>query len=99
MENHDFHLAHENPPSTSVIEGLTFSRLFNQFGPLVPVEDAWKVLYFPTRDSFNRAILKGRLPLRVIRPSGRRVGFLATADVAAYLATLATDTVEESSTM
>ena len=99
VKHHDFHSTDEISSPASVIEVLTFNRLFDQYGPLLQVDDAWKLLHFPTRDSFNRAILKGRLPLRVIRPPGRRVGFLATADVAAYLATLATDAVEEDSTM
>lgn len=99
VKRHDFHSANKAPSPAAVIEVLTFNRLFHQFGPLLPVEDAWKLLHFPTRDSFNRAILKGRLPLRLIRPPGRRVGFLATVAVAAYLATLATDAVEEDSTM
>lgn len=99
MKHHDFHSIRRDSSLVSVIETRTFDRLFDQFGPLLPVEDAWKLLHFPTRDSFNRAILKGRLPLRLIRPPGRRVGFLATVDVAAYLATLATAAVEEDSTM
>ncbi len=99
VKHHDFHSADEASSPSSAIEALTFNRLFDQFGPLLPVEDAWKLLHFPTRDSFNRAILKGRLPLRLIRPPGRRVGFLATVAVAAYLATLATDAAEEDSTM
>lgn len=87
--------SHDDDPATAVagvsIEELTFGRLFAQYGPLVGVNDAWKLLSFRSKDAFNRAVQKGRLPLRVIRPAGRREAFLATKDVAAYLATLATE--------
>lgn len=84
------------PPEDASLESLTFDRLFAQYGPLVIVEDLWKLLNFRSRDAFNRSVLKGALPLRVIRPAGRREAFVATKDVAAYLAALATAADEES---
>lgn len=81
--------------SASSIEEKTFNRLFDQFGPLLSVGTAWRLLDYPTRDAFNRAILKKRLPLRVIRPPGRREGFVATAEVASYLTALATESAKE----
>lgn len=83
------------PDAGASIEELTFSRLFAQYGPLVAVNEAWKLLSFRSKDAFNRSVQKGRLPLRVIRPAGRREAFVATKDIAAYLATLATAASEE----
>jgi hypothetical protein len=83
------------PSAGASIEERTFNRLFAQYGPVVAVNEAWKLLSFRSKDAFNRAVQKGRLPLRVIRPAGRRESFLATKDVAAYLATLATPANEE----
>lgn len=101
----NYDLSHDGAPAQSgadagtSIEELTFNRLFAQYGPLVPVDDAWKLLSFRSKDAFNRSVQKGRLPLRVIRPAGRREAFLATKDVAAYLATLATAANEEATPM
>ena len=77
------------------IESLTFDRLFLQYGPLVTVDELWRLLNFRSRDAFNRSVLKGSLPLRVIRPAGRREAFVATKEVAAYLASLAAVANEE----
>jgi hypothetical protein len=71
------------------VEQRTYDLLFAKYGPLVCADDAWRALSFPTLDSFNRAIQRKRLPLRLIRPPGRRKSFLATAELAAYLANLA----------
>jgi hypothetical protein len=73
----------------ATVEQRTFELLFTRFGPLVSADDAWKTLSFPTLDSFNRAIQRKRLPLRLIRPPGRRKAFVSTADLATYLAGLA----------
>lgn len=85
--------------SASSLEEKTFNRLFDQFGPLLPVGAVWRLLDYPTRDAFNRAILKKRLLLRVIRPPGRREGFVATTEVATYLAALATESTKEEISM
>jgi hypothetical protein len=71
------------------VEQRTYDLLFAKYGPLVSADDAWRTLSFPTLDSFNRAIQRKRLPLKLIRPPGRRKTFLATAELAAYLASLA----------
>jgi len=83
------------PNAGASIGERTFNLLFAQYGPVVAVNEAWKLLSFRSKDAFIRAVQKGRLPLRVIRPAGRREAFLATQDVAAYLATLATSAIEE----
>ena len=85
--------------SASSIEEKTFNRLFDQFGPLLSFSRVWKLLDYPTKDAFNRAILKKRLPLRVIRPPGRRERFVATIEVASYLTALATEFTEEEVSM
>lgn len=91
-------LVAQHPPSDTTsptqdlsIEARTFERLFARYGPLVSAGDACKTLDFPTLDSFNRAIQRKRLPLKLIRPPGRRKAFVSTSDLAAYLAGLATE--------
>lgn len=66
----------------------TYEFLFEKHGPLMAVEAVLPLLAFKTRDAFNRAILKRRLPLEVIRPDGRRQAFVRTLDVAQYLGAL-----------
>lgn len=69
-------------------EKLIFSRLYAEHGPLVKVDNVWPLLGFNSRDTFNRAAQKQRIPLRVIRPEGRRKSFVATDELSKYLATL-----------
>ena len=71
------------------IERLIFSKLFAEHGPLVQVDNAWPLLGFNSRDTFNRAAQQRRIPLHVIRPEGRRKSFVATDELSNYLATLA----------
>jgi hypothetical protein len=68
---------------------MTFTRLFNQHGPLVAVEVAMPLLGFRTRGAFNKAIGQKRLLIHVIRPEGRKQSFVATKELAFYLARLA----------
>lgn len=74
---------------TSTLERLTFEQVFAAYGPLVPMEKAWEVLGFPSRDALMRAIARKKLPLRIVRPEGRRSTFLRSTEVSAYLAGLA----------
>jgi hypothetical protein len=71
------------------VERLTFERLFREHGPLVEVEAACKELGFNSRDTFMRAVNARRIPLDVIRPPGRHKAFVATIELASYLARLA----------
>lgn len=68
------------------IESLLFDKLFSQHGPLVDIESAVPILAFNTRGALLRAISQGRLPLHLVRPVGRRKAFLATEEIARYLA-------------
>lgn len=83
------------PPNIVEVDGgdlltkMTFRRLFDQHGPLVAVEVAMPLLGFRTRGAFNKAIGQKRLPIHVIRPEGRKQSFLATQELACYLARLA----------
>jgi hypothetical protein len=70
------------------IEKIILDRLFTQFGPLIDVDQAWPMLGFPTRDAFNRATQRKRIPLQVIRPKGRRISFVGTIELAKYFASL-----------
>jgi len=70
-------------------EKMIFSKLYAEHGPLVQVDNVWPLLGFNSRDTFNRAAQKRRIPLRVIRPEGRRKSFVATDELSNYLATLA----------
>ena len=69
-------------------EKLIFSKLFAEHGPLIQVDNVWPLLGFNSRDTFNRAAQKQRIPLHVIRPEGRRKSFVATDELSKYLATL-----------
>ena len=69
-------------------EKLIFSKLYAENGPLVQVDKVWPMLGFNSRDTFNRAAQKQRIPIHVIRPEGRRKSFVATAELSKYLATL-----------
>jgi hypothetical protein len=69
-------------------EKLIFSKLYAENGPLVQVDKVWPLLGFNSRDTFNRAAQKKRIPIRVIRPEGRRKSFVATDELSKYLATL-----------
>jgi len=80
-------LASKNQEPLSV-EKIILDRLFAQFGPLVNVNQAWPLLGFPTRDAFNRATQRKKLPLQVIRPKGRRISFVGTIELARYFASL-----------
>jgi len=73
----------------STLERLTFEQLFSNFGPLIPMEEAWKLLNFPSRDALTRAIGRKRVPLSIVRPAGRRSTFLRSTEVSTYLARLA----------
>lgn len=83
------------PPSivevgrADALEKMTFRRLFEQHGPLMTVEVAIPLLGFRTRGAFNKAIEQKRLPIHVIRPEGRKQSFVATQELASYLARLA----------
>lgn len=74
-------------PATS--ENRIYGWLLDKHGPLIDVDKTWKLLGFKTRDAFNRAINQQRVPLRIIRPIGRKQSFVAAADLATYLASLA----------
>jgi hypothetical protein len=80
---------------TAASEQRIFVLLFEQHGPLVDVDKTWKLLGFNSRDAFNRAINQQRVPLRVIRPSRRKQSFVATAELASYLALLASASEEK----
>lgn len=70
------------------VEKVILDRLFAQFGPLIDVDRAWPMLGFPTRDAFNRATQRKRIPIQVIRPKGRRISFVGTIELARYFASL-----------
>lgn len=70
-------------------EAFIFNRLFAKYGPLVQVDNAWPLLGFNSKDTFNRAALARRIPLRIIRPEGRRKSFVATDELSKYLASMA----------
>lgn len=70
------------------VQKIIFDRLYDKYGPLIAVEKAWPLLGFNSRDSFNRATQKQRIPIHVIRPDGRRKSFVATHELSAYFATL-----------
>lgn len=67
---------------------LIFEKLFAAHGPLMQVDKAWPLLGFNSRDAFNKAILRKHIPLRVLHPDGRRKSFIATLELANYLACL-----------
>jgi hypothetical protein len=69
-------------------EKLIFNKLFTENGPLIQVDKVWPLLGFNSRDTFNRAAQKQRIPIHVIRPEGRRKSFVATDELSKYLATL-----------
>ncbi len=69
-------------------EKMIFSKLYAENGPLVQVDKVWPLLGFNSRDTFNRAAQKRRIPLHVIRPAGRRKSFVATDELSKYLAML-----------
>ena len=73
----------------SSLERMTFEQMFSIYGPLIPMEKAWEVLGFPSRDALTRAIGRKRVPLRIVRPEGRKSTFLRSSEVSAYLAELA----------
>lgn len=94
---HERQSEHARTPPLSIVEAdggdvlgkMTFRRLFNRHGPLVAVEAAIPLLGFRTRGAFNKAIEQKRLPIHVIRPEGRKQSFVATQELASYLARLA----------
>lgn len=67
----------------------TFNRLFAQYGPVVVVHEAWRLLGYRSKDALIRAIHRKALPLRLIRPAGRRESFVSTQELSGYLARLA----------
>jgi hypothetical protein len=76
------------------LESLTFKQLFERHGPLVDVEQATPLLGFNTRGALQRAVSQGRLPLRLIRPEGRKKTFIATRALAKYMASMAGEAEE-----
>lgn len=74
------------------IERLTFARLFGEHGPLVGIDAVATELGFNSRDSFRRAVRTRRVPLKIIRPTGRYKAFVATTELARYLAQLSQQT-------
>lgn len=79
-------------------EKLIFNKLFAENGPLIQVDKVWPILGFNSRDTFNRAAQKQRIPIHVIRPEGRRKSFVATVELSRYLASLTQSAEGEIST-
>ena len=78
-------------PSATITENSensTSERLFREFGELLTLADASKVLGYPSYAAFRKAVYRGQVPLRVIQIEQRRGRFIKTADLNEYLQSL-----------
>ncbi len=75
-------------PSTTITENSTSERLFREFGELLTLADASKVLGYPSYSAFRKAVYRGQVPLRIIQIDQRRGRFIKTSDLTEYLQSL-----------
>lgn len=68
---------------------LTALRMHARYGPLLTSAKAAQLLAFPASGPLIQAIRAGRVPLRMVVPTGRHKAFASTRAVARYLAELA----------
>ena len=62
------------------------SELTDKYGPILGGDDLRKCLGYPSMMALRQAISRGKIPVPVFTPEGRRGKFALTKDVARWLA-------------
>lgn len=74
------------PGTPAGLEAQIRQDLLDRYGPLLTADALATVLGYPTVAALRQAIVRGRAPVRVFTPPGRRGKFALTHDVASWLA-------------
>lgn len=70
---------------SSESRGVLEARLIRTLGPIVGGSALSRALGYPSQGAFRKALVRGRLPVRVFELDGRRGRFAFTSDIAEWL--------------
>jgi hypothetical protein len=70
------------------LEQLTYLRMHARYGPILTSTKVAHLLNYSTSTQLTEAVRAGRVPLRLVIPTGRHKSFASTRMVAAYLSVL-----------